>query len=108
MVQARMTKSELAEVVDFIGKKFDAQKGEFHRLELRFEGMQDDIQLLAEGLAGTNERLGRLEERLEALETTVGEQTILIKHLDVRFDRFDSDFRVDRLDMQRRLKALEN
>lgn len=122
MVLAQMTKSELAEVVGFIGKKFDAQKREFNQLGVRFERMQADIRQIAEALAGTNERLERVEKRLGdvesklgdvevrvmSLETRVGQQTILIENLDVRFDRFESGFRANRLDVQRRLKALEN
>lgn len=65
-----MTKNEIAELVDFIGKKFDAQKRESER------------------------RFDALERRFDGLET--------------RFDRFELIFRADRLDVQQRLKALEN
>ena len=75
-----MTKSELAEIVDFIGKKFDAQNRRFDAIEGRLDGIE--------------ERLGNVE---------VG-----VTYLRNRFDRFESVFTDDRLDVQRRLKALEN
>lgn len=68
-----MTKSELAELVDFIGKKFSAQA----------------------------RRLGAIEKRLGNVEVDV-------TYLRNRFDRFELVFTDDRLDVQRRLKALEN
>ncbi len=68
-----MTKNELAELVDFIGKKFDAQA-----------------------------------RRLDAIEGRLGNVEIDVTYLRNRFDRFELVFTDDRIDVQRRLKALEN
>ena len=93
-----MTKSQYSELIDFLGKKFDAQKREtdqrFTKLEVGFEAMQVTIQTVAEGVLSNGERLDRVETRLDQLEN--------------RFDSFESVFRADRFDVQRRLKALEN
>jgi len=93
-----MTKSQYSELIDFLGKKFDAQKREtdqrFTKLEVGLEAMQVTIQTVAEGVLSNGERLDRVETRLDQLEN--------------RFDSFESVFRADRFDVQRRLKALEN
>lgn len=68
-----MTKNELAELVDFIGRKFDAQA-----------------------------------RRLNAIEKRLGNVEVDVTYLRNRFDRFELVFTDDRIDVQRRLKALEN
>ncbi len=75
-----MTKSELAELVDFIGKKFDAQ----------------------------NRRFDAIEGRLDCIEERLGNAGVGVTYLRNRFDRFKTVFTDDRLDVQRGLKALEN
>ncbi len=81
-----MTKSDLAAIVDFIGKKFDAQNRRFDAIEGRLDGIET--------------RLGGIEERLGNVEVDV-------TYLRNRFDRFELVFSNDRLDVLRRLKALE-
>ena len=100
-----MTKSQYSELIDFLGKKFDAQKREtdqrFTKLEVGFEAMQVTIQTVAEGVLSNGERLDRVETRLDQLE-------MRFDRLEHRLDSFESVFRADRFDVQRRLKALEN
>ncbi len=78
------------------------------KLEVGVEAMRDDIRQLAEGLAATNERLDRIETRLERLESKSEGFEVRFIYMDEHFDRFESLFRADRLDVQRRFKALEN
>ena len=75
-----MTKNELAELVDFIGRKFDAQA----------------------------RRLNAIEGRLNGIEKRLGNVDVDVTYLRNRFDRFELVFTDDRIDVQRRLKALEN
>jgi hypothetical protein len=38
------------------------------KLEVGLEGVRDEVRVLAEGIAGTNQRLDRFQERLEHLQ----------------------------------------
>jgi len=89
-----MTADQYTELIDFlagkfgrIDERFDALEGRFDALEGRFdalegrvtrvevslEALRHDVQLLAEGVTGTNERLDRFhrdhEVRIRALDT---------------------------------------
>ena len=81
-----MTADQYTELIDFLAGKFgridhrfDAMEGRFDALEGRVvkvevsvEALRHDVQLLAEGLTGTNNRLDRYhqdhEVRIRALE----------------------------------------
>jgi predicted nucleic acid-binding Zn-ribbon protein len=59
---------EHRELVEFLGRKFDRIDRRFVKLEVGLEGVRDEVRILAEGIAGTNQRLDRFQERLEHLE----------------------------------------
>ena len=81
-----MTTDQYTELIDFLAGKFGGIDGHFEVLERRFdglearvvrvevgvEGLRHDVQILAEGLVSTNERLDRYhqdhEVRIRALE----------------------------------------
>ena len=88
-----MTTDQYTELNDFLAGKFGGIDGRFEALERRFDGLEarfdglearvvrveagvealrNDVQILAEGLASTNERLDRYhrdhEVRIRALE----------------------------------------
>ena len=81
-----MTADQYTELIDFLSRKFDRIDARFdaveHRLdtverrlakvEVTVEDLQHQIQILAEGLSGTNSRLDRYHQdheiRIEALE----------------------------------------
>jgi chromosome segregation ATPase len=81
-----MTTDQYTELIDFLAGKFGGIDGRFEALERRFDGLEarvvrveagvealrQDVQILAEGLASTNERLDRYhrdhEVRIRALE----------------------------------------
>jgi hypothetical protein len=51
-----------------IDRRFEAIDRRFVKLEVGLEGVRDEVRVLAEGIAGTNQRLDRFQERLEHLE----------------------------------------
>ena len=51
-----------------IDRRFEAIDRRFVKLEVGLEGVRDEVRILAEGIAGTNQRLDRFQERLEHLE----------------------------------------
>jgi len=81
-----MTAGQYTELIDFLSDKFgridqrfDALEGRFDvlegrvtKVEVSLEALRHDVQLLAEGLTATNERLDRYhgdhEVRIKALE----------------------------------------
>ena len=75
-----MTADQYTELIDFlvgkfgrIDERFDALEGRVTGVEVGLEALRHDVQLLAEGVTGTNERLDRYhrdhEVRIRALET---------------------------------------
>jgi len=120
-----MTADQYTDLVEFLGRKFDAIERRLTAieervvaleervtsverrltvLELRHEAMRDDIRALAEGQAVINARVARLEERLDAFDN---EARAGFAGLEVRFDRFEVDFGTVVLDHGRRIRALE-
>ena len=75
-----MTASQYTELIDFLADKFgriderfDGLEGRLVKVEVGLESLRHDVQLVAEGVAMTNERLERYhadhEARITALET---------------------------------------
>ncbi len=84
-----MTNDEYSRLTEFIGRKFDEVDSRFEQVDRRFEqvaakeevraqqeetrrhmgvlveAVRDDVRQLAEGLAETNQRLDRLERKVE-------------------------------------------
>ena len=74
-----MTAGQYTELIDFlsdrfgrIDERFDALEGRVTKVEVSLEALRHGVQLLAEGLTATNERLDRYhqdhEVRIKALE----------------------------------------
>ena len=79
-----MDQENLAPLIEFIGKKFDQVDQRFEAMDRRFEAMEvkieeghrhtgvlieavrDDVRQVAEGVAETNQRLDRFEQKVEA------------------------------------------
>ena len=73
-----MTRSEYQELVGFLGTKFDAIDRRFEAIEARLAAVEErltrvevrveenghQIQIRAEGLTGTNQRLDRFQEKV--------------------------------------------
>ena len=61
-----MTRREYQELVEFLGKKFDAMEDRLRRVEVTQEQTGDLIKAVAEGVANVNERLDRFQEEVAA------------------------------------------
>jgi predicted nucleic acid-binding Zn-ribbon protein len=75
-----MTRSEYQELVEFLGKKFDAIDRRFDAIDRRFDALEgrvtrvevtqeqdrDLIQAVAEGVASLSERLDRFQEEVSS------------------------------------------
>jgi predicted nuclease with TOPRIM domain len=117
-----MAENEYQELIAFIGEKFERVDRRFEMMEGRFretddkieearrhmgvlvEAVRDDVRQLAEGLAGTNQRLDRVQDQLGGMEQ--------------RFDRFEQKveaefaetraaIRFSYAQLERRLQELE-
>ena len=120
-----MTTDQFTELIEFLGRKFDAIDRRFDAIEGRLsaverrlavlevshEAMRDDIRALAEGQAVINTQLDRLEARVDALEEHFDrfeiETRARFHGIETRFDRFEVDFGTVILDHGRRIRAME-
>jgi chromosome segregation ATPase len=117
-----MDQENLAPLIEFIGKKFDevdrhldqmATKDELEsklaetrrHMGVLIEAVRDDVRQLAEGLAETNQRLDRFEQKVEA---EFVETRAMIRVSYAQLDRRIQDLEGNYASLSERVERLES
>jgi hypothetical protein len=94
-----MTRSEYQELVEFLGKRFDAMEDRLSRVEVKQEQHRDLIEGVAEGVSSVNERLHRFQEEVAA------EFRAVRSEMSAGFTSVWAEFRTLRKEMTRGFEA---
>jgi predicted nucleic acid-binding Zn-ribbon protein len=118
-----MDQENLAPLIEFIGKKFDQVDQRFEAMDRRFEAMEvkieeghrhtgvlieavrDDVRQVAEGVAETNQRLDRFEQKVEA---EFVETRAMIRVSYAQLDRRIQDLEGNYASLSERVERLES
>ena len=111
-----MTRSEYQELVEFLGKKFDAIDRRFDaiderltRVEVTQEQDRDLIKAVSEGVANVNERLDRFQEEVGSEFRAVrSEMASGFSSVWVEFVRVREEMRPGFAEQSKRLERLED
>ena len=125
-----MTRSEYQELIEFLGKKFDAIDRRFDAIDRRFEAIdrrfdaieerltrvevtqeqdRDLIKAVAEGVANVNERLDRFQEEVASEFRAVrSEMASGFSSVWVEFGRVREEMRQGFAEQSKRLEGLED